>query len=289
MEDEKEDRKTVPSKKLIAAVVALVVVIAAGLGYWYDTCPVPYNEAVDKYNASVVGLGERNAELDAAIEGLQESMDSETAPLDAATMDAASGAVAQAQQARQEAPGLAGDTEEVLATADEIEKMGEYSVQLDGIAQAKDALEASIRQREQVTNPSEQFVIERLTGLPNITGVEAATETNDPNRQLNKQGGYTSDVFFSSDLVDQSQVFPMDGMTGLPAAGTDGGGCVEVYGTEEDAQSRDAYLGSFDGTVLSSGYHTVVGTCVVRVSTLLTAAQQQQIAQAVTASLTRLE
>ena len=36
--------------------------------------------------------------------------------------------------------------------------------------------------------------------------IAAATEENDPNERLHKQGGYTAQVYFSSDLVEQSQV-----------------------------------------------------------------------------------
>ena len=118
--------------------------------------------------------------------------------------------------------------------------------------------------------------------------MEAATEQNDPNGNLHKDGGYTSAVFFSSDLVDQSQTYASEGYTGIPAIGTDGGGSVEVYATIEDAQKRDTYLGALDGGILSSGSHTVVGTCVVRVSDLLTASQQKAIEQSIIDSLTRL-
>lgn len=95
-------------------------------------------------------------------------------------------------------------TEDIEARASEIEEMGDYAARLDAIATAQANLQGSIDQMEQVTNPAEQFVVERLNGLPNITGVEAATEQNDPNGSLHKDGGYTAAVFFSSDLVDQS-------------------------------------------------------------------------------------
>ena len=70
--------------------------------------------------------------------------------------------------------------------------------------------------------------------------------------------------------------------------GADGGGAVEVYANVDDAQERDAYLGAFDGGLLSSGSHVVVGTCVVRTSDLLTASQQQTMQDAIIVSLTRL-
>lgn len=64
---------------------------------------------------------------------------------------------------------------------------------------------------------------------------------------------------------------------------------MEVYATAEEAEGRDTYLGAFDGGMLSTGSHTVVGTCVVRTSDYLTASQQKDIEAAVIESLTRLE
>ena len=88
--------------------------------------------------------------------------------------------------------------------------------------------------------------------------------------------------------MDASQTYADPGYTGIPAVGTDGGGCIEVYATVEDAEERNRYLASFDGTILDSGSHSVVGTCVVRVSHLLTASEQDAIEQSITDSLTRL-
>ena len=52
-----------------------------------------------------------------------------------------------------------------------------------------------------------------------------------------------------------------------------------TYETEEEAQTRDDYLANFDGSILSSGYHKVVGTCVFRVSDLLNASKQEEVFQ----------
>lgn len=40
---------------------------------------------------------------------------------------------------------------------------------------------------KQITNPNEDFVIQRLKGIPNISGYQAVTEDHDPNGNLNKQ------------------------------------------------------------------------------------------------------
>lgn len=111
------------------------------------------------------------------------------------------------------------------------------------------------------------------------------TEDNDPNGNLNKAGGYTSTVYFESQNVDQSEVYGKD----LIDKGADAGGAIETYKTNKDATKRDAYLGAFDGGILSSGSHKVIGTVLVRASTKLTATQQNEFTQAIINALTRLE
>lgn len=277
-----------PSGKIIAIVAVILIAVVAVGAYWYVNYQIPHDEAVSTFNTAAAGLNDRNAELDAAIEGLQDLMGSGEDPLDEGALDTASAAIGEAQSAKQEVPTMPSETEEINSLATEVDGMGDYTSQLEAISTAQTNLQNSIDQLKQVTNPSEQFVIERLTGLPNITGVEAATEQNDPNGNLHKDGGYTSAVFFSSDLVDQSQVYVDESHTGTPSAGTDGGGCVEVYATAEDAEERNTYLSAFDGSILRPGSHAVLGTCVIRTSDLLQASQQDAIEQSIIDSLTRL-
>ena len=137
---------------------------------------------------------------------------------------------------------------------------------------------------KQVTNPSEAFVIERLQGIEGIGDISAVTEDNDPNGQLGKSGGYTATVYYTSPLVDQSDVI---GSTVIEK-GTEGGGAIEVYANVDDANKRKDYLSAFDGGILSSGSHEVVGTVLVRTSDKLTASQQKELEAAIIEALTRL-
>ena len=121
-------------------------------------------------------------------------------------------------------------------------------------------------------DPEESFIIERLKLVPEIAVIGAATEDHDPNNQLNKQGGYTAQIFFSSTLIGPNAANRTPDQ--VIDDGTDGGGSIEVYKTAEDATKRDAYLGGFDGTAFTSGSHTVVGSCIIRTSKDLTASQQ---------------
>lgn len=118
--------------------------------------------------------------------------------------------------------------------------------------------------------PTEAFIVSGLKNIPNIVEVEVATEYNDPNGQLNKTGGYIADIFFSVDIINQNLI---SGTT-LVEKGTDAGGSIEVYKSAKDAEARNTYLAAFDGGILASGSHKVIGTCVVRTSHELTASLQ---------------
>lgn len=126
-----------------------------------------------------------------------------------------------------------------------------------------------------VNAPTEEYVIQCLEKVKDIDEIVAVTEETDVNQQLNKAGGYTAAVFFSSGLVDKERLFYSD----ILDNGTDGGGCLEVYRTVEDAKKREAYLAMFDGSVISSGSHTVVGTVLVRTSSRLKASEQKELEQ----------
>ena len=122
-----------------------------------------------------------------------------------------------------------------------------------------------------LNNPTQKYVIQCLEKVPGILEIEAVTEDTDPMNNLNKPGWYTAHIYFSYQLVNQEDVYGDD----LIDKGTDAGGSIEVYKTKSDATERNEYLSAFDGGVLSSGSHTVVGTCVVRTSNELTATQQK--------------
>ena len=126
----------------------------------------------------------------------------------------------------------------------------------------------------------------RLKEIVTITDVQSATENNDPNQDLNKQGSYTAAVYFADNEVTN----PVAGAD-LVAKGTDAGGCVEVYKTAEDAKKRNDYLRAFDGlpTVINPGSHYVYGTVVIRVAASLTASQQNTLTQKIYEKLTQLE
>lgn len=133
-----------------------------------------------------------------------------------------------------------------------------------------------------VTAPKQSYIISCLYDVPGIQEVIAVTESTDPNNLLNKPGGYYASVYFSYSLVDQRE---LNGNT-IIQKGVNVGGCVEVYQNKNDAEKRNNYLAAFDGTVLASGSHKVVGTVVVRTSNLLLASQQKLLESNIIAVLT---
>lgn len=281
---------------------ALIVAAVAGVALWYFLAKAPHDRAVAAFNAQLIAyedasaeLAARTDELDATIVSLQHVIDSDEEPLDPELLVSAGAAIGSAQGAREEAPAaptLPSSTSEIEAASAEIpalveaiEELGDYDDEIAALVEARDTLQTSIEQLRQVTNPTEAFVIERIQDLPSVTGVQAVTEDNDPNGNLNKQGGYTATVYLSSALVDQSVVIGSD----IVSRGTDGGGAVEVYATVDDAQARDAYLGAFDSGILRSGSHVVLGTVVIRTSDMLTASQQQELERAIHDALIRID
>lgn len=243
-------------------------------------------KATTDFNETVSTVEKNNSDIQTAISDLQALIDSENQPLDATTIDSATTVITEAKTKIIEIPQIPSKTEEIISATETLLKNADCSETLTRLQSANDALSKSIKQMQQVTDPKEAFIVERLTGLPNITGMEAVTEDNDPNGNLNKQGGYTATVYFASDLVDQSEVF---GET-IVDKGTEAGGAIEVYATVADANKRNEYLASFDGAgMLNSGSHSVVGTVVIRTSDKLTATQQKEMEQNIYNNLIELK
>ena len=59
--------------------------------------------------------------------------------------------------------------------------------------------------------------------------------------------------------------------------GTIGGGAVEIFPTEEDAQARIEYLRFFEGSLMEPGAFDVEGTCVLRASKYLDVVEQKEL------------
>ncbi|MBQ9045113.1 MAG: EbhA [Oscillospiraceae bacterium] len=236
-------------------------------------CSSPEKEAaIAEFRTECDRVQKEADSLDALIGECEALIDQAAAPYDPDTLTALETATTDARTAIQDLPVQPGKTEEIISATKELKQLS-YADETVALTNAKADYETSVKIMEQITNPDEAFVIACLQQVEGITGYAAATEDNDPNGQLHKQGGYTSAVYFSYEKVNQNEAY---GNT-IIEKGTDCGGQIEVYATAEDAERRSEYLGSFDGTALSSGSHTVLGTILIRTSNLMTATQQKEL------------
>lgn len=138
---------------------------------------------------------------------------------------------------------------------------------------------------QQITNPNEEWVKERLKLVDDITIVQSVTKNHDPNQLLGIEGGYTSCIYFSVKQISDNLI----NENNIIEKGTDAGGAIEIYSNINDAQSRCDYLGQFDNTLLYSGSYALLGTMVIRTSYQLTNEQQLDLTNKVTTVFTALE
>lgn len=273
-------------KKTLPGLIAAIAIIVIGICVWYFQVKKPHDLAETKFNATVKEVEAKNTELTSAMNDAQKILGKKEAVYDNTTKEAFITALSDAKAAQRKIPDLPKKTADINAETKKLSEPLDYSSVINAISEKQTAYQNSVLQMKQITNPNEDFVIQRLKGIPNISGYQAVTEDHDPNGNLNKQGGYTSTVYFSTPLIDQSSVYGND----IVDKGTECGGAIEVYASEEDAEKRDSYLASFDGAgMLNSGSHKVLGTIVIRTSTKLTATQQNEFTNNITNKLLELQ
>ena len=269
--------------KITCGIIGGIVVITAIVA-WFVFYQLPHNAAVKDYKAVVSVIDEKNTELDASITKLQSLIDSGEKVIDETIIDKAKDVCKRAGVAKFIVDKMPSKTDDIIAKTSELSTPPDYAIFLKEIDDTYIAYDTSIKQYKQLTNPSEEYVIQRLKTVDEITVVRAVTEDNDPNGKLNKPGGYTATVYFESKNVNQANVYGTD----LIDKGTDAGGAVEVYANEEDAKKRDDYLATFDGGIFASGSHRVVGTCLIRTSNELPASKQKALEEKVVNALANI-
>ena len=281
-----ERKRHMKKKKTLLGLIAAIAIIVIGICVWYFQVKKPHDLAETKFNAAVKEVEAKNTELTSAMNDAQRILDKKEAVYDNTTKEAFITALSDAKAAQRKIPDLPKKTADINAETKKLSEPLDYSSVINAISEKQTAYQNSVLHMKQITNPNEDFVIQRLKGIPNISGYQAVTEDHDPNGNLNKQGGYTSTVYFSTPLIDQSSVYGND----IVDKGTECGGAIEVYASEEDAEKRDSYLASFDGAgMLNSGSHKVLGTIVIRTSTKLTATQQNEFTNNITNKLLELQ
>ena len=110
-----------------------------------------------------------------------------------------------------------------------------------------------------------------ITSINGVSNIEIVTEENDPNGSLGVPGSYVGAIYFKHVLAKP------DARKSSIDEGCIGGGCVEMYASQTDAENRNKYLAKFDGTLIDSGYHTVYDTLVIRTSSRMSESQQKAL------------
>jgi len=236
-------------------------------------------EAINAFDSARSSAEQKNSDLDTVISEAEALVAEGKPALDETLIPTLETAISEAKSAKQPIMEMPATEDEIIAATQQLDSL-DYSSALSNLSEKKSALEKSVKQYALVDAPTEAYVIECLKKVD----ISAVTEDNDPNGNLNKAGGYTAQVYFSSDLVNQSEVYGAS----LIEKGTDAGGSIEVYANVEDATARNEYLASFDGGIFASGSHTVVGTALVRTSDELTASQQQTLEANIITALTEI-
>ena len=205
----------------------------------------------------------RNEALQNAIDAAQTVLDKEETPFDEETT---------------------AKLEAAISAAVDASGADDCSALIQTITEAQTAYEDSILSLKQITAPTDDFVMERLKQVDTIIDMAPVTEERDPNGKLNKQGGYIGCIYFRDEQVDWEEEY-IEG--DVLDAGCHGGGAIEIFGNVEDAQERDEYLGMLDGLFADS--HYVYGTLVIRTSSELSAAKQQELTDKIVQALTYVE
>lgn len=271
-------------RRIPAKILALCIALLASISLLAGCESDEVKSAKADLNAEIERIEAQMSDLQAEIDAAETLTQTEETPLDETVIPSLESAVSQAKTIEFIAPTTPSGLDEITAEIDNLKTI-DYAAEIQTLKDAEQAVNDSIAKMKLVTNPSEAFVIERLQGIEGVGDIAAVTEDNDPNGQLGKSGGYTATIYFTSPLVNQSDVF---GNTVIEKA-TDGGGAIEVYANIDDANKRKDYLSAFDGSILSSGSHEVVGTVLVRTSDKLTASQQKELEAAIIEALTRLQ
>lgn len=274
-----------------------------------------YNDAATAFNASILPIVDANAILNEMIAVSQALLDAGEIPFDPQAKADLEQAIDAAVRSKVPVPAEIPLKEELAipdnATAEDLERLmstafseaeairlievpapisqPDYSSTTEALLDAQNAFERSVLIQKQVTAPTDDFVLERLKQMDAILSLAAVTKSNDPNGLLGTESGYIGCIYFSDSRVDKTQLNLKPGDYNVIAMGTVGGGAVEIYATVEEAETRNGYLATYDGTDLDSGSHVVVGTMVVRTSSMLTDEQQTELTNQIIAIMTELE
>lgn len=277
-----KNRKPV-SKKMVIVTISVVMVLLVGGIIGYNALQ-PRINATKEFKNAVALVEQKNKELEAAIIKSEELIAKNQPLLDESFLSALENAISDTKAVKVTDFEKPKEVEDIISRTKELNEI-DYSDALTKLSDKHEEYEINAKRYQLVNVPTEAYVIQCLKTIPEITGISAVTEDNDPNGNLNKLGGYTATVYFSHEKLKLNKSIYGDTII---EQGTDGGGAIEVYTCVEDAVKRRDYLSRFDGTITASGTHTVIGTVLVRTSNELTASQQKELEAKLIIALTYL-
>lgn len=259
-------------KNALWGLIPILCLIAA----YYFLVFAPHQKAVDSFNNIAQKVKKQNNILEDKIKTANQLLSNKDKPLDENLSSELKNEITSAEKAKRKISKIKKSTSDINKQVEALKKPLDYTTEIKKLDDLNQKYSTSVKQLKQITNPSSSFIESRLKEIDTITGVQSATEDNDPNKGLNKQGSYTASVYFTDSLVTDT----IEGKD-IVTKGTDAGGNIEVYKTVEDAQKRNEYLSAFDGlpAMLNPGSHYVYGTIIIRTSGRLTATQQNDLTQ----------
>ncbi len=279
----------------------------------FNAAAEAFNAAVGAYNDRAGEIAEANAAFDEALNAVQERIDTEPIPYEPETLSAVETALASAREAREEDPAPLTDAAEPLSAPDSLTEQDarslaekaaadalelrarvlpapgdvpDYTAALAAVDAALEPYTASLEIIRPVIAPTDEYVMERLTEVETIAAVNAVSEGHDPNGNLGKPGGYVGCVFFRDSRISvwSFRLGPGADRNDPVDVGTQGGGSVEIYQTQEEAENRIAF---FNFNARSIGAFGSVGSVVVRISNELSRAKQLELLDAILEALLR--
>ena len=277
-----------------------------------------YDEAADAYKAEIEALNgrireviEANAAFDEALDAVQARIDEEPIPFDPATLTALQEALGAAREARVEDPVPLEETVETFtvddtlsaesarALAEQAEQSAkwlrkcekpalpdvpDYSEQLAAVEAALEPYAASVERIRPLVAPTDEYVSERLLTVSTVAATNAVAEGHDPNGNLGKDGGYIGCVFFRDARISvwSFRLNPGSDRNDPVDVGTQGGGSVEIYATQKEAENRLAYLDRFKSQI---GVYGALGSLVIRVTDQLSREKQRELLESIRTAL----
>lgn len=286
VEEAKESNKEKKpiNKKMLIGIISAIVVLLVVCGIIIYNALLPRINATKDFKTAVVSVQQKNTELESAIIKSEELIAKKQPLLNENLLSELENTISDTKAVKVTDFEKPKEVETIITRTKELNKI-DYSDALTKLSNKHKEYEINAKRYQLVNVPTEAYVIQCLKTIPEITGISAVTEDNDPNGNLNKLGGYTATVYFSHEKLKLNKSIYGDTII---EQGTDGGGAIEVYTCVEDAIKRRDYLANFDGTITASGTHTVIGTVLVRTSNELTASQQKDLEAKLIEALTYL-